>query len=59
METEFKIGDRVVNTDSYVGEVIEVDENRVTMRFEKAGNIKEETWNKGSVRLANDTEDGI
>lgn len=58
-EVIFKVGERVVNGDSYVGEVIEVGVNIIKMRFEKCGKIKEESWDKDHVRHASDSEDGI
>lgn len=51
-----KIGDIVVNVDGYIGKVVDVAENKVTMKFKKAVKFREETWDTDYVRLANSLE---
>jgi len=53
----FEVGHIVVNSDSYVGKVVKVNQKTVKIKIIKAGKIKEENWDKNCVRFAEDYEE--
>jgi len=55
-ELKIKVGDYVVNGDSYTGQVVKIIDNSVYMNFKKAGREVTETWDIDHVRLADESE---